>query len=99
MWLCEPVVDPKGNNEEKIPRIMLYTEGVNELDLAGYASNSESEKEQLQAPLFKPSDTNTERPTSDKSTRFCIECGSRLKFDSKFCTKCGTKQESIGGLD
>jgi hypothetical protein len=95
MWLCEPVDDPKGNNEEKIPRIMLYTEGVHEQELTGYASNSESEKEQLQDPLFKSSDTNTEGPTFDKGTRFCIECGSTLKFDSKFCTKCGTKRESI----
>jgi len=95
MWLCEPVDDPKGNNEEKIPRIMLYTEGVNEQELTGSASNSESEKEQLQDPLFKSSDTNTEGPTFDKGTRFCIECGSTLKFDSKFCTKCGTKRESI----
>jgi hypothetical protein len=95
MWLCEPVDDPKGNNEEKIPRIMLYTEGVHEQELTGSASNSEREKEQPQDPLFKSSDTNTERPTFDKGTRFCIECGSTLKFDSKFCTKCGTKQESI----
>jgi zinc ribbon protein len=25
--------------------------------------------------------------------KFCIECGSNLKTRSKFCTKCGTKQE------
>ena len=95
MWLCEPVGDPKGSNEEKIPRIMLYTEGVHEQELTGSASNSEREKDQLPGPLFRSSDTNTERPTLDKGTRFCIECGSMLKFDSKFCTKCGTKQENI----
>jgi hypothetical protein len=95
MWLCEPVDDPKGNNEEKIPRIMLYTEGVHEQEFAESASISESEKERQQGPLLRSSNTNTERPTFDKGTRFCIECGSTLKFDSKFCTKCGTKQESI----
>lgn len=95
MWLCEPVDDPRDNNEEKVPRIMLYTEGVDEQELTGSASNSEREKEQQQGPLFRSSDTNTERPAFDKGTRFCIECGSSLKFDSKFCSKCGTKQESI----
>ena len=95
MWLCEPVGDPKGNDEEKIPRIMLYTEGVHEQEFAESASISDSEKERQQGPLLRSSNTNTERPTFDKGTRFCIECGSSLKFDSKFCTKCGTKQESI----
>ena len=27
IWLCEPVDDPNGNDEEKIPRVILYTEG------------------------------------------------------------------------
>jgi hypothetical protein len=95
MWLCEPVDDPKGNDEEKIPRIMLYTEGVHEQDFAGSANHSESQKEQLQDPLVRSRDTNTEPSTFKKGARFCIECGSTLKFDSKFCTKCGTKQESV----
>jgi zinc-ribbon domain len=95
MWLCEPVDDPRGNYEEKVPRIMLYTEGVQEQDFVGSASHSESEKEQLQDPLLRSSDTNMERSTFNKGTRFCIECGSTLKLDSKFCPRCGTKQESI----
>jgi hypothetical protein len=95
MWLCEPVDDPKGNHEEKIPRIMLYTEGVDKEDFAGSANHPESEKEQLQEPLLRSRVTNMELSTFKKGARFCIECGSTLKFDSKFCTKCGTKQESI----
>lgn len=95
MWLCEPVDDPRDNYEEKVPRIMLYTEGVQEQDFAGSASHSESEKEQLQDPLLRSSDTKMEPSTFNKGTRFCIECGSTLKLDSKFCPKCGTKQESI----
>jgi hypothetical protein len=95
MWLCEPVDDPKGNDEEKISRIMLYTEGVHKEDFVEFANHSESGKEQLQDPLFRSSDTNMELSTFKKGARFCIECGSTLKFDSKFCTKCGTKQESI----
>jgi ribosomal protein L40E len=95
MWLCEPVDDPKSNDEEKIPRIMLYTEGINEQDSAGSANHSESRKEQPQDPLFRSSDTNMEPSTIKTDARFCIECGSMLKFDSKFCTKCGTKQERI----
>jgi hypothetical protein len=95
MWLCEPVDDPKGNDEEKIPRIMLYTEGVHKQDFSGSANQPESGKEQLQDPLFRSSDTNMEPSTFKKGARFCIECGSTLKSDSKFCTKCGTKQDSI----
>ena len=95
MWLCEPVDDPKGNYEEKIPRIMLYTEGVDKEDFAGSANQPESEKEQLQEPLLRSRVTNMELSTFKKGGRFCIECGSTLKLDSKFCTKCGTKQESI----
>ncbi|HJY09535.1 MAG TPA: zinc ribbon domain-containing protein [Nitrososphaeraceae archaeon] len=99
MWLCEPVDDPKGNDEEKIPRVMLYTEGVREQDFAGSTNHSENGKEQLQEqlqdPLFRSRDTNIEPSTFKKGARFCIECGSTLKSDSKFCTKCGTKQESV----
>ena len=55
-----------------------------------------------------PSSTSTTSPTnditlpkkgsidkkiSDSDTKFCFECGSNLKANSKFCRNCGTKQE------
>ena len=40
----------------------------------------------------KPSPSNRE-PHNKPESKFCIECGSKLKTRSKFCTKCGTKQE------
>ena len=40
----------------------------------------------------KPSPSNRE-PYNKPESKFCIECGSKLKTRSKFCTKCGTKQE------
>jgi hypothetical protein len=95
IWLCEPVDDPNGNDEEKIPRVILYTEGGQKQDLARSANTSESEKEQLQDPLFRSSDANLELSTSKQGARYCIECGSRLRSDSKFCTRCGTRQENV----
>jgi hypothetical protein len=95
IWLCEPVDDPNGNDEEKIPRVILYTDGGHKQDLARSVNTSEREKEQLQDPLFRSSDTNIELSTSKQGARFCIECGSKLRSDSKFCTRCGTKQENV----
>jgi hypothetical protein len=45
MWLCEQVDDPKGNDKEKIPRIMLYTK------LEKDGSGSESGKNRPQSSL------------------------------------------------
>ena len=93
--MCEPVDDPNGNDEEKIPRVILYTERGQKQDLARSANTPESEKGQLQDPLFRSSDTSLELSTSKQDARYCIECGSRLRSDSKFCTRCGTKQENV----
>lgn len=95
IWLCEPVDDPNGNGEEKIPRVILYTEGEQKGNIASIVSTSESEKEQPQNSLFRSSDTTMESSATKHGFRFCIECGSTLKSDSKFCTKCGTKQENV----
>jgi hypothetical protein len=44
-------------------------------------------------------DTLTEKDLSssgirDAESKFCFQCGSKLKTDSKFCRNCGTKQDT-----
>jgi hypothetical protein len=66
------------DEKEQIPRIMLYLK----------------DKEDRHSNIIssKPSPSNRERHNNPEF-KFCIECGSNLKRTSKFCTKCGTKQE------
>ena len=90
MWLCEQIDDPKVNGKEKIPRIMLYTK-LEEKD----NRSSERGKDRSQSSLFKSSDATMEASTDKPESKFCIECGLKLKSNSMFCTKCGTKQEDI----
>jgi rRNA maturation endonuclease Nob1 len=54
---------------------------------------------------FKPSGAVTEMysgttsqmtgeiPKPNSDTKFCIECGFKLKVNSKFCKNCGGQQE------
>lgn len=30
--------------------------------------------------------------STTSESKFCIECGNKLRIDSEFCTKCGTRQ-------
>ena len=40
-----------------------------------------------------PKKGSIDKKISDSDTKFCFECGSNLKANSKFCRNCGTKQE------
>ena len=40
-----------------------------------------------------PKKGSIDKKISDSDTKFCFECGSNLKTNSKFCRNCGTKQE------
>jgi ribosomal protein L40E len=92
IWLCEEVDDPKGNSQEKIPRILLYTKLE---EKGGSGSSYESTKDRPQSPQFNSSGATMKMSTSKPEFKFCIECGAKLKSNTKFCTKCGTKQEDI----
>jgi ribosomal protein L40E len=50
-------------------------------------------EQQVQQAGTKPSEVNkvSEVKVSDK--QFCLECGSELPLGSKFCNKCGSKQQ------
>jgi predicted amidophosphoribosyltransferase len=37
---------------------------------------------------------STKSSTEEALEQFCIECGFKLKINSKFCRKCGTRQEN-----
>jgi hypothetical protein len=36
----------------------------------------------------------TSNGISESESKFCFQCGSKLKTDSKFCRNCGTKQDA-----
>ena len=95
IWLCELVDDPHGKGEEKIPRIILYTSEKEKRGIDSLGSVSKSEKDQAQNNLFRSPATTMETSTNKTSPTFCIGCGSKLNSNSKFCTKCGTKQKTI----
>jgi hypothetical protein len=95
IWLCELVDDPHGKGEEKIPRIILYTSGEEKRGIDTLGSGYKSEKDQAQNILSKSPGTIIETSTNKPAPTFCIECGSKLNSNSKFCTKCGTKQKTI----
>jgi hypothetical protein len=42
-----------------------------------------------------PKKGSIDKKISDSDTKFCFECGSSLKANSKFCRNCGTKQEQM----
>jgi hypothetical protein len=52
-------------------------------------------KEAESAPteaMTPPQLTPLDRKTLEPETKFCISCGNKLKFNAKFCTKCGSVQ-------
>jgi ribosomal protein L40E len=63
------------------------------LAIGGYlAFRLKKGKPELPHPLESPAPTNLEtQKVTDK--QFCTECGTSLPMGSKFCNKCGSKQE------
>jgi hypothetical protein len=99
LWLGETVNLPGG---KRGPRLLLYLEekgGRKESELAPdtddsfrptgavtemYGGIESAPTEAMTPPQLTPLDWETEK--------FCISCGSRLKANAKFCTKCGSAQ-------
>jgi hypothetical protein len=46
----------------------------------------------IEVPSSPPQLTPLDRETLEPKMKFCITCGSRLKVNAKFCTKCGKIQ-------
>jgi hypothetical protein len=105
MWLGEQV-DIPGGKEGAMPRLVLYLEekpnkskasflelmpDTNEMFKPSGAVTTmyDFTKERVAAPKSTPSRADNSIP---KNGKFCIECGSKVKLDSRYCTKCGVKQ-------
>ena len=91
LWLCQEVDDPNGN--DNIPRIMLYLKEVE-----SSKSNRDPSGTSLSMvvnTIIEPKIIASNKPDAGTESKFCIECGSKLKLKSKFCTKCGTEQVEV----
>ena len=107
LWLGEQVNQPAG--KEPVPRLMLYIEekgssqhnkdsdlmpdtddvfrpsgAVTDMYI-GAPSTTEEVTQRTMTPIKE------EAP--ELEVKFCFECGSKLKVNSKFCRSCGAKQE------
>ena len=105
LWLGEQIDSPN-DNKQQIPRLLSYLEDKDIKtstsdyvpDVAdrfepsgavtdmyhGISGTDSSTKSQLKSAGSK---------ANGEEVRFCIECGFKLKTNSRFCTRCGTKQE------
>jgi hypothetical protein len=105
MWLGEQV-DVPGGKEGAMPRLTLYLEekqGKNKASFLGLMPDTNETfkptgavKELYEfaegAAAPKSSFSTADNPNPNNG-RFCIECGSKIKLNSTYCTKCGVKQE------
>jgi hypothetical protein len=106
MWLGEQVDVPRGT-EGAVPRLTLYLEEKLRKNKASFLElmpdTNETFKptgavtklydfpeEGIAASKSIPSNADNSNP---KNGKFCIECGSKIKVNSRYCTKCGVKQE------
>ena len=105
IWLGDQVNLPNG---ERGPRLMLYLEekgSKKEPELmpdiddsfkpSGAVTDMYKEGVKSAAPtevMSPPQLTPLDRGTLEPETKFCINCGNKLKVNAKFCTKCGSVQ-------
>ena len=105
IWLGDQVNLPNG---EQGPRLMLYLEEkgnkkepelMPDIDDSFKPSGAVTDmyKEGIKSPLpteviSPPQLTPLDRGTLEPETKFCINCGNKLKVNAKFCTKCGSVQ-------
>jgi hypothetical protein len=104
IWLGDQVNLHGG---ERGPRLMLYLEErgskkeselVPDIDDSFKPSGAVTdmykgvESAPTEAITTPPQLTPLDRETLEPETKFCISCGNKLKFNAKFCTKCGSVQ-------
>ena len=106
LWLAEQVSQP--DTKENVPRLILYLEdkekvGKKDSDFlpdiddtfkpSGAVTEMYSGKpSSIDRDRTPPTITQLNKPQESRD-KFCIECGLKLKINSRFCTQCGTKQE------
>jgi hypothetical protein len=103
IWLGDQMNLPSG---ERGPRLMLYIEekgGKKESELvpdiddsfkpSGAVTDMYKGVESVPTEAMTPSQVMPlDREALGPETKFCITCGTKLKFNAKFCTKCGSVQ-------
>ncbi len=106
LWLGEQVSQP--DTKESVPRLILYLEDkekggkkdsdfVPDIDDTFKPSGAVTEMyggkpSSVDRDRTPPTITQLNKPQESRD-KFCIECGLKLKINSRFCTQCGTKQE------
>jgi zinc-ribbon domain len=106
LWLGEQVSQP--DTKENVPRLILYLEDkekvgkkdsdfLPDIDDTFKPSGAVTEMyggkpSSVDRDRTPPDITQLNKPQESRD-KFCIECGLKLKINSRFCTKCGTKQE------
>lgn len=103
-WLGDQVDSPE--NKEQVPRLMLYIEEktsharakmhsdlMPDIDDRFRPSGAVTDIYGSIAPPEKDSQTTAAKEEPNLDVKFCLECGCKLKSDTKFCRICGTRQE------
>ena len=105
LWLGEQGNSP--GSKEQTPRLILYIEdkGIDDTfnlmpDTDDTFKPSGAVTDIYSGISSFPSDkisqhkmNSVSKGTTEPGVKFCYECGSKLKINSKFCRNCGTKQE------
>jgi hypothetical protein len=106
LWLGEQVNQPGG--KENVPRLILYLQDKERgekkdsdflPDTDDTFKPSGAVTEMYGGKLSAGDHDMTQQhitklnETLQPRDKFCIECGFKLKTNSRFCTRCGTKQE------
>ncbi|SRR5579875_3698294 len=105
LWLGESVSQPGGR--EPIPRLLTYIEEKGEKrdsdvipDTDDSFKPSGAVTEMYEGITMPGASTDEMEPpqikplgNEDDASKFCIECGGKLRAEVKFCTKCGSRQE------
>ena len=76
LWLCQEVDDPKG--KETIPRIMRYLKEVEDRNKSGIDSSQTSLSKLVNTTIVSKT-TVSNKPDVCTESKFCIECGSKLR--------------------
>ena len=103
IWLGEQINNP--GTKEQVPRLMLYIEeksGGKEKQYSDLMPDIDDTFKPSGAVTEMYSGTTSQMTSPkmtgeiqepDSDTKFCIECGFKLKINSKFCRNCGGQQE------
>jgi hypothetical protein len=103
LWLGEIVDSPAG--KERVPRLILYLQEKDEkggnkkdydfmpdVDDTFKPSGAVTDIYNSPSPQLQSKPASLTGDKADIETRFCTECGSKIKPSYKFCIKCGAKQ-------